>query len=59
MTKKEYLEKLPLLKQIGANLQTLRDLIFSRIKMKLEFVEITAEVCTTSLVCGRDEYIFF
>ncbi|KAJ3648533.1 hypothetical protein Zmor_020329 [Zophobas morio] len=49
LTKKEYLEKLPLLKQIGANLQTLRDLIFSRIKMKLEFVEITAEETSSNL----------
>lgn len=44
LSKKEFLNKLPLLKQIRANLQTLRNQIFDRIKQKLEFVEITAEV---------------
>ncbi|XP_015836994.1 conserved oligomeric Golgi complex subunit 1 isoform X2 [Tribolium castaneum] len=49
LTKKEYLDKLPLLKQIRANLATLRDQIFERIKQKLEFVEITAEETSSNL----------
>ncbi|XP_044263815.1 conserved oligomeric Golgi complex subunit 1 isoform X2 [Tribolium madens] len=49
LTKREYLDKLPLLKQIKANLGTLRDQIFDRIKQKLEFVEITAEETSSNL----------
>ncbi|KAJ3639005.1 hypothetical protein MTP99_002332 [Tenebrio molitor] len=49
LSKKEFLNKLPLLKQIRANLQTLRNQIFDRIKQKLEFVEITAEETSSNL----------
>ncbi|RZC38420.1 conserved oligomeric Golgi complex subunit 1, partial [Asbolus verrucosus] len=49
LSKKEYLDKLPLLRQIKSNLQTLKDQIFHRIKQKLEFVEITAEETSSNL----------
>lgn len=42
--KKEFIDRLPLLKQIDANLKTLKNQIYHRINYKLESVKITAEV---------------
>ncbi|KAJ8964671.1 hypothetical protein NQ314_004703 [Rhamnusium bicolor] len=49
LSKKEYLDKLPLLHQIRSNLVVLKSKIFQKITEKLESVEITAQETSSNL----------
>lgn len=44
LSKKEYIDRIPLLQQLKYNLVVLRSKIFEKITEKLESVEITAQV---------------